>query len=54
MFEGIKIVTTLEYVKGLVPKGWTNIRQSKLIVISLTKWRFLFFKNYFLIENYFL
>ena len=24
MFEGIKIVTTLECVRGFVPKGWTN------------------------------
>ena len=36
MFEGIKIVTTLECVKGFVLKDWTNIRQSKLTVISLS------------------
>ena len=42
MFEGIKIVTTFECVKGLVPKvkGWTNIRQSVLTIISLSKWTF--------------
>ena len=40
MFEGIKIVTTLEYVRGFVPKGWTNVRQSMLTVISLLKWTF--------------
>ena len=40
MFEGIKIVTALEYVMGLVLKGWTNIRQSILTVISLSKWTF--------------
>ena len=40
MFEGIKIVTTLECVWGFVPKGWTNIRQSTLTVISLSKWTF--------------
>ena len=26
VLEGIKIVTTLECVRGFVPKGWTNIR----------------------------
>ena len=40
MFEGIKIVTVLEYVMGFVLKGWTNIRQSILTVISLSKWTF--------------
>ena len=40
MFEGIKIVTTLECVRGFVPKGWTNVRQSMLTVISLSKWTF--------------
>ena len=38
MFEGIKIVTTLECVRGFAPKGWTNGRQSLLTVISLLKW----------------
>ena len=38
MFEGIKIATTLECVKGLVPNGWTNIRQNILIITSL--WTF--------------
>ena len=28
MFEGVKNVTTFECVRGLIPKGWTNIRQS--------------------------
>ena len=40
MFDDIKIVTTLEYVRGFVPKGWTNIRQSTLTVISISKWTF--------------
>ena len=40
MFEGIKIVTRSEYVGGLVPKAWTNVRQSMLTVISLSKWIF--------------
>ena len=37
MFEGIKIVTTLDCVRALVPKGWTNIRQIIFIVISFSK-----------------
>ena len=37
MFQGIKIVTALEYVRRFVPKGMTNIRQSILTVISLSK-----------------
>ena len=37
MFEGIKIVTTLECVRGFVLKGWTNVRQSMLTVTSLSK-----------------
>ena len=40
LFEVIKIVTTFECVRGLVPKGLANIRQSVLIVISLSKWTF--------------
>ena len=40
MFEGLKIVTTLECMKGLVPKSYTNIRQSILTVISPRKWTF--------------
>ena len=40
MFEGIKIVSTLDFVRGFVPKSWTNVRQSKLTVVSLTKWTF--------------
>ena len=35
MFEGNKIVTTFECMRGLVPKGRTNIRESVLTVISL-------------------
>ena len=53
MFEGIKIVTTFECVRGLVPKGWANIRQSILTVVSLSfLLDILIFENYFLIENY--
>ena len=40
MFEGIKIVTAIECVKGFVSKIWTNVKQSELTVISLTKWTF--------------
>ena len=40
MFESIKIVAMFERVRGLVPKGWTNIRQSVLTVVSLSKWTF--------------
>ena len=40
MFEGIKIVATSECVRGFVPKGWINIIQSILTVISLSKWTF--------------
>ena len=40
VFEGFKIVTTFECVRGLVPKVWANIRQSILTVISLSKWTF--------------
>ena len=28
MFEGIKIVTTLEYVQDVVSKRWTNINET--------------------------
>lgn len=38
MFGGIKIVTALTCLRGFVPKGWINIRQSKLAVISLSTW----------------
>ena len=51
MFEGIKIVIMLECVQAFVPKSWTNVRQSTLTSISLTKWVFTFW-NYLLIENY--
>ena len=40
MFEGIKIVSTLECVRGFILKRWTGIRQSKLTGISLTKLTF--------------
>ena len=53
MFEGIKIVTTLDCVSGFVPKGWTNIRHSILIIITL-QMDILIFEFYLLIENYFL
>ena len=38
MLKGVEIVTTFDCVRGLVPKGRTNIRQSILTVISLSKW----------------
>ena len=37
MFEGIMVFSTLECVRGFIPKSWTNIRQDKLTGISLTK-----------------
>ena len=37
VFEGIKIVNTLECVRGFIPKSWTNARQSKLPVVNLAK-----------------
>lgn len=37
MFESIKIVPTIEGVRSFVPKGWTNITQSKLTVIKFSK-----------------
>ena len=40
MFEGIKNVTKFECVRGLVTKGRTNIRQSVLTVINLSKLTF--------------
>ena len=41
MFEGVNsIVTTLECVRSLIPKGRTNIRQSLLAIISFSKWTF--------------
>ena len=40
MFEGIKIVTAIECVRGFVSKIWTSVKQSELTVISLTKWTF--------------
>ena len=40
MFEGIKIVKTLECVGGFVPKSWTNVKERKLTGISLTEWIF--------------
>ena len=40
MFEAIKIVSTIECVRGFVLKIWINIRQSKLIVVSLAKREF--------------
>lgn len=29
LFESIKISSTLDSVRGFIPKSWTNIRQSK-------------------------
>ena len=40
MFEEIKIVTTFEWVKGLIPKDWANIRQNILTVLNLSKQTF--------------
>ena len=40
IFEGIKIVTMLQCVRGFIPKGWTNVRQSMLTVVNLSKWTF--------------
>ena len=37
MFEVTKVVTTFECVRVLVPKIWTNIRQSVSTMISLSK-----------------
>ena len=46
MFEGIKVVTTPEYVwGGFIQKGCTNIIKSKLTVISLLKWKCYFLKT---------
>ena len=53
MFEGIKIISTFAYVRGLVPKGWTNITESVLTAKSFEK-EILIFENYFFIENCFL
>ena len=44
VFEGIKIVSALECFRGFVPKSWTNVRQSKLTLISLAKRTFYFGK----------
>ena len=37
VFEVIKTVNRLEFVRGFVPKSWTNVSQSKLTVASLAK-----------------
>ena len=37
MFKGIKIITTFECVRGLLRKGWTNVNQSLLTIISFSK-----------------
>ena len=50
MFEGIESLNTLEYVRGLIPKSWTNIWQSKLNSFSL-KWTFSFLKTTSLMKN---
>ena len=49
MFEGIKIVSTLDCVWGFVPKSWINVRESKLTVVS-RKLDILIFENYLSIE----
>ena len=36
-FKGIKIVSVLECLRCFVPKYWSNVRQSKLTVVSLVK-----------------
>ena len=37
VFEGIKIVITLELTWDFIPKSLNNVRQSKLTVVSLAK-----------------
>ena len=37
VFEGITIVSVLECFQGFVPKRWSNVRQSKLTIVSLVK-----------------
>lgn len=37
MYEGIKIVSMLECIRGFATKCWINIRQSKMTIISLSK-----------------
>ena len=37
MFEGIMVFSTLEFIRGFIPKSWTNIREDKLTGISFTK-----------------
>ena len=52
MFEGIKTATTLECVQGFVPKGWINVRQSKLTRYLSDEIDISIFENYLLIEFY--
>ena len=40
VFEGIKIVSTVDCVLGFVPKCWTNVRERKLTVVSFAKGHF--------------
>ena len=37
MFQSIKVITAFECVRDLVPKVWTNKKQSVLIAITLSK-----------------
>ena len=42
MLEGIKIITALECVRDFIPKDYTNIRQSMLIVLVFQNGHFNF------------
>ena len=51
MFQSIKVITAFECVRDLVPKVWTNKKQSVLIAYSFKK-DILIFENSFLIEYF--
>ena len=40
VFEGIKIVSTLDSVLGFVPKCWTNVREKNWPLLVLQKGHF--------------
>ena len=40
MFEGIKVISTLECVRSFIPESWANVWESTLTGISPTKWTF--------------
>ena len=48
VFEGIKIVSVLEFFRGFVPKIWTNVRQTKLTIVSLAKKDIMIFEKHLL------